>query len=99
MLFLQHLRRCPAFGTLLRAARPSISGTARAASERLLAAVFQKSGVVGAHAHRFRHTLASNILAGGGTMQDVADVLGISIRVAQQSYAKWTPSRQARIDA
>ncbi len=67
-------------------------------AERMLAAVFQKSGVVGAHAHRFRHTLASDILAGGGTMQDVADVLGISIRVAQQSYAKWTPSRQARID-
>jgi integrase len=67
-------------------------------AERMLAAVFRKSGVVGAHAHRFRHTLASNILAGGGTMQDVADVLGISIRVAQESYAKWTPSRQARID-
>ena len=67
-------------------------------SERMLSAVFQKSGVVGAHAHRFRHTLASDILAGGGTMQDVADVLGISIRVAQESYAKWTPSRQARID-
>ena len=25
-------------------------------------------------------------------------MLGVSIRVAQQSYARWTPSRQARID-
>jgi integrase len=49
------------------------------------------------HAHRFRHTLATEILARGGTMSDVADVLGISENVARKHFAKWSPARQARI--
>jgi integrase len=31
-------------------------------AERTLAAVFRKSGVKDAHAHRFRHTLATRLL-------------------------------------
>ena len=38
-------------------------------AERTLAAAFKKSGVPSAHAHRFRHTLASEILTRGGTEQ------------------------------
>src|ERR1035437_822158 len=66
-------------------------------AERTLAAVFAKSGVEGAHAHRFRHTLATEILARGGTEQDVADILGISAAVARKHYAKWSQARQQRI--
>lgn len=66
-------------------------------AERTLAAVFKKSGVPNAHAHRFRHTLATEILTRGGTEQDVADVLGISPAIARKHYAKWTPARQERI--
>ncbi len=66
-------------------------------AERTMGAVFRKSGVRHAHAHRFRHTLATEILARGGTLQDVADVLGISVKVAEKHYAKWSPARQARI--
>jgi len=66
-------------------------------AERTLAAVFNKSKVKDAHAHRFRHTLATEILARGGTMSDVADVLGISENVARKHYAKWSPARQERI--
>jgi predicted transcriptional regulator len=50
-----------------------------------------------AHAHRFRHTLATEILISGGTEQDVADVLGISPAIVRKHYAKWTPARQERI--
>lgn len=66
-------------------------------AERTLAAVFEKSGVQKAKAHRFRHTLATDILVKGGTEQDVADVLGISPAIVRKHYAKWNPARQERI--
>lgn len=62
-----------------------------------LAAAYTKSKVVDAHAHRSGHSLATDILARGGTMSDVADVLGISENVARKHYAKWSPARQERI--
>jgi integrase len=46
---------------------------------------------------RFRHTLATDILARGGTMSDIADVLGISEHIARRHYAKWSAARQERI--
>jgi len=45
---------------------------------RTMGAVFRKSGVPGAHAHRFRHTLATEILEAGGTFEDAAEILGNS---------------------
>ena len=64
---------------------------------RALRLVFRLASVPGAHAHRFRHTLTTEILARGGTLQDVADILGISIKVAEKHYAKWSSARQERI--
>jgi len=61
--------------------------------------VARLSGVPNAHPHRFRHTLATEILARGGTLQDVADILGISVKVAEKHYAKWSQARQNRITA
>jgi integrase/recombinase XerC len=69
-----------------------ISGMART-----LTTVFKRAGVHGAHAHRFRHTLATEILARGGTAQDAADILGISIAIVLKHYAKWSLGRQERI--
>ena len=66
---------------------------------RTMAVVFQKSGVKGAHAHRFRHTLATEILSAGGSVQDAADVLGNSPRIIEKHYAKWIKARQDRISA
>ncbi len=66
-------------------------------ASRTLATVFNLSGVPGAHAHRFRHTLATEILVKGGTEQDVADILGISPAIVRKHYAKWTQARQQRI--
>ena len=67
--------------------------------ERTLAAVFRKAKVPRAHAHRFRHTLATEILAKGWTITDVADVLGIGESVARKHSAKWSQARQERINA
>ncbi|MCU1337086.1 MAG: phage integrase family protein [Bryobacterales bacterium] len=66
-------------------------------ASRTLAAVFKKSKVPGAHAHRFRHTLATELLARGGSEQEVADILGISAAVVRKHYAKWSRGRQERI--
>jgi len=67
-------------------------------AERTLRSVFERSGVKDAHPHKFRHTLATETLAKGGTMEDVATILGISEAIAAKHYAKWSPARQERID-
>jgi integrase/recombinase XerC len=84
---------CPYFfwnGTMAKAALVS-------SAERTLRSVFRHARVKHAHAHRFRHTLATDILAKGGTEQDAADVLGISPAVVRKHYAKWSQARQERI--
>ncbi|MFL6464065.1 MAG: tyrosine-type recombinase/integrase, partial [Bryobacteraceae bacterium] len=53
--------------------------------------------VSGAHAHRFRHTLATALLAKGWNTRDVADVLGSSETIITRHYAHWTDGRQERI--
>ena len=60
--------------------------------------MFRKSGVAGSHAHRFRHTLATQLLGIGASFEEVADVLGISPAIARKHYAKWLKKRQERID-
>jgi len=67
-------------------------------AERTLAAVFKASNVPNAHAHRFRHTLATELLGRGASFEDVADILGNSPEIVRKHYAKWSPARQARID-
>ena len=67
------------------------------AAERTLTPVFAKSGVPRAHAHRFRHTLATELLEQGWTFEDVADVLGNSPNIVRKHYAKWSRGRQDRI--
>ena len=67
-------------------------------AERTLAAIFKKSGVKNAHAHRFRHTLATRLLGQGATFEQVADILGNSPAVVRKHYGKWSKGRQDNID-
>src|SRR5262249_19221054 len=67
-------------------------------AERTLSAVFKKSRVKNAHAHRYRHTLATRLLEQGATFEDVADILGNSPGVVRKHYGKWSKGRQANID-
>jgi integrase len=64
------------------------------AAWRTLDAVFTRSGVVGAHAHRFRHALASDLLGKSGSIEKVAGILGDSPAIIRRYYAKWTPESQ-----
>jgi site-specific recombinase XerD len=70
----------------------------KAKVDRSLAALFRKSGVPHGHAHRFRLTLATELLGRGASFEDVADILGNSPEIVRKHYAKWSPARQARID-
>jgi site-specific recombinase XerD len=67
-------------------------------AQRTLAAVFRRAQVGKGHPHRFRHTLASEILAKGGTIEEVAGILADSSATIRRHYAKWTPEFQARQD-
>jgi site-specific recombinase XerD len=76
------------------------NGTTRAVirgATRTLARVFQISEVDGAHAHRFRQTLATALLEKGWTTEDVSDVLGSTPEIIRKHYAQWTAQRQERI--
>ena len=52
----------------------------------------------GAHAHRFRHTLATELLGRGASFEDVADILGNSPAIVRKHDGKWSAARQSRID-
>jgi site-specific recombinase XerD len=67
-------------------------------AERTLSSVFKKSGVKGAHSHRYRHTLATRLLEQGASFEQVADILGNSPAVVRKHYGKWSKGRQASID-
>jgi site-specific recombinase XerD len=65
---------------------------------RTLSAVFHLAKVDGAHPHRFRHTLASELLGKGATIEEVAGILADSPATVRRHYAKWTPELQDRQD-
>jgi len=67
-------------------------------AQRTLAAVFTRAQVDRGHPHRFRHSLASEILGKGGTIEEVAGILADSSATIRRHYAKWTPEYQARQD-
>jgi integrase len=85
---------CPYFFWNGSTARRAVVGIA----ERTLAAVFKKSGVKNARAHRYRHTLATRLLGDGASFQEVADVLGNTEAIVRKHYGKWSKKRQANID-
>jgi site-specific recombinase XerD len=85
---------CPYFFWNGQTSRRAVVGIA----ERTLSAVFKKSGVRNAHAHRYRHTLATRLLAQGATFQEVADILGNTAEIVRKHYGKWSKGRQDSID-
>jgi site-specific recombinase XerD len=49
--------------------------------------------------HRLRDTFAVELLKKGVPLEEVARLLGNSMKVCEKHYAKWTPGRQERTDA
>jgi len=58
----------------------------------------KKAGVEQAHSHKFRHTFASELLAKGATIEDVAIILDGGPRIVARHYSRWVPERQSRQD-
>jgi integrase len=87
-------RDCPYYFWNDQSSRRAVVGIA----ERTLGSIFKKSGVKDAHAHRFRHTLATRLLGNGATFESVADILGNSPAVVRKHYGKWSTARQGNID-
>ena len=76
------------------------NGTVRSVQRditRTLSQVFTLSGVPNAHAHKFRHTLATELLERGWSFEDVATILGSSPAIIRKHYAQWSVKRQERI--
>ncbi len=46
----------------------------------------------------FRHTLARDFLEDGGSMAELAELLGNSTRVCERYYSKWDKRRQDRLE-
>jgi integrase/recombinase XerD len=66
---------------------------------RSLVTLFKLAGVSGAHAHKFRHCFASELLVKGVPVTDVAMLLGhSSTRITEKHYAAWTSSRQKQLE-
>jgi len=63
---------CPFYFRNGHTSRRAVVGIA----ERTLAAVFRKSSVKYAHAHRFRNTLATRLLEQGARFEQIANILG-----------------------
>lgn len=63
-----------------------------------LAKVFDAAGIKGGHPHRFRHSVAVNMLDAGSSVEDVALVLGNSPAIVAKYYSAFVQSRQDRID-
>lgn len=66
---------------------------------RTMHRIFELSQVARAHPHRFRHTLATELLGAGASFEEAADILGNTPAVVRRHYGKWSAARQARIDS
>ena len=66
---------------------------------RTIKRMCKAAGVSPDHPHRFRHTLAADLLMKGASVEDVAAVLGNSPAIVVKHYSQWIPARQQRLDA
>ena len=48
--------------------------------------------------HMFRHTLVRDLLERGTPMEEIAELLGNSMKVVEKYYSKWDVRRQARLE-
>lgn len=68
--------------------------------QRALRKLFVAAGVPHGHAHKFRHTFATTLLAQGVALDDVATLLGHrSSRITERHYSHWIRGRQEKLEA
>jgi integrase len=62
-------------------------------------AICKEVGIVPDHPHRFRHSLAADLLSKGISVENVAAILGNSPAIVAKHYSQWISSRQDALDA
>jgi integrase len=60
--------------------------------------LFKLAKLEGATPYQFRHTLARDFLESGGSMAELAELLGNSARICERYYSKWDKRRQDRLE-
>jgi integrase len=60
--------------------------------------LFKLAKIEGCTPYMFRHTLARDFLEDGGSMTELAELLGNSARVCERYYSKWDKRRQDRLE-
>ena len=60
--------------------------------------LFKLAGLEGCTPYVFRHTLARDFLEDGGSMAELAELLGNSPAVCERYYSKWDRRRQDRLE-
>jgi integrase/recombinase XerD len=61
-------------------------------------AICKEVGIVPDHPHRFRHSLAADLLSKGVSVENVAAILGNSPAIVVKHYSQWISSRQDALD-
>jgi integrase/recombinase XerD len=68
--------------------------------QRSLKKLFRLAGVPDGHAHRFRHTFATDLLLAGVPLDRVATLLGhANSKITERHYAPWIRARQEQLEA
>ena len=76
---------------------PVLGDISRIKLYNLVKELGKRAGVEKAHPHRFRDSRAVSILAKGGTIYDVARILGIKVATADTYYTRFTEQLQERV--
>ncbi len=75
---------------------PTKKGHPNRSMDAMLRRIWHRCGVEHGHAHRFRDTFAVRILEAGGSLYDVAKLLGTTVQVAERHYAPYVKELQER---
>jgi len=76
--------------------KETLAGNWRRAFRRLC----EIAGIQGGHPHRFRDTLAIELLLEGVPMERVSILLGhSSVKITERHYAPWVQARQAQLES
>jgi integrase len=60
--------------------------------------LFAIAGIPDGHGHRFRHTLAKELLEKGIPLEMVAAILGNTVKICEKHYSHWQKSRQDQLE-
>jgi integrase len=68
--------------------------------QRAMKRLFKLADVSHGHAHKFRHTFATELLQDGVSLDDVAMLLGHrSSKITERHYSHWIAARQRNLEA